>query len=67
VREYRSFASIKSGYFTRAGGPEWNNKLEIEEKIFDILEPECNNQLIHGPGFEKPSNLVDLSQLFHCL
>jgi hypothetical protein len=26
------FASIESGYSTRAGGPEWNNKLEIEAK-----------------------------------
>jgi hypothetical protein len=67
VREYRSFASIESGYSTRAGEPEWNNKLEIEasSSVFSD-EPECISQLIHGPEFERMSNLVDLPQFFHC-
>jgi hypothetical protein len=34
---------------------------------FDILSStNGNSQLILGPEFEKPSNLVDLFQLFHC-
>jgi hypothetical protein len=40
VREYQSLASIESAYPTRAGGPEWNNKLEIEAKSSKCPEPE---------------------------
>jgi hypothetical protein len=36
VSEYRSFASIEAGYFTRVGGPEGNNKLEIEAKSLTL-------------------------------
>jgi hypothetical protein len=48
VREYRSFASIKSGYSTTAGGPEWNNKLEIEAESSIFSSPNVIASLFTG-------------------
>jgi hypothetical protein len=50
VREYRSFASIESGLgdSMRAGGPEWNNKLEIEAKSSIFSSPNVIAGLFKG-------------------
>jgi hypothetical protein len=46
--------------------PARNNKLEIEGKVFGMLEFECRSQAIQGPEFETSSNMTDLSQFIHC-
>jgi hypothetical protein len=48
VRKYRSFASIEGGYSTRAGGLEWNNKLEIEAKSSILSSPSVIARIFMG-------------------
>jgi hypothetical protein len=61
----QNFASIESGYSTKARVEDLQAR--DRGKIFKILEPKCNSQLLHGQRFERTSNLVAVTLLFMIL